>query len=133
MTLQQKLDAFKAGKPPYNEPPEIHPIMERATRELIASGLAQRALKAGGKAPEFTLPRSERWPGVVGSAARQRSADRFVLPRRVVPVLQPGPAGAAGSAISQFREFGANVVEISPRPHRIAASRYVRTDSNFRS
>ena len=51
MTLQQKLDAFKAdfkaGKPPYNVPPEIHPIMERATRELIASGLAQRALKAG--------------------------------------------------------------------------------------
>ena len=54
MTLQQKLDAFKAdfkaGKPPYNVPPEIHPIMERATRELIASGLAQRALKAGDKA-----------------------------------------------------------------------------------
>jgi len=47
MTLQQKLDAFKAGKPPCNAPPEIHPIMERATRELIASGLAQRALKAG--------------------------------------------------------------------------------------
>ena len=46
-----KLDAFKAdfkaGKPPYNVPPEIHPIMERATRELIASGLAQRTLKAG--------------------------------------------------------------------------------------
>jgi hypothetical protein len=30
--------------------------MERATREVIASGLAQRALKAGDKAPDFTLP-----------------------------------------------------------------------------
>ena len=43
MTLQEKLDTFKAdfkaGNPPYNAPPEIHPIMERATRELIASGL----------------------------------------------------------------------------------------------
>src|ERR1700739_556406 len=60
MSLQDKLDAFKAdfkaGRPPYNAPPEIHPIMERATRELIASGQAQRALKAGDKAPEFTLP-----------------------------------------------------------------------------
>jgi hypothetical protein len=56
MTLQEKLDAFKAGKPPYNVPPEIHPIMERATRELIASGMAQRALKAGDKRPISHCP-----------------------------------------------------------------------------
>jgi hypothetical protein len=47
MPLQDKLDAFKAdfkaGKPPYNAPPEIHPIMERAT----ASGQATRAIKVG--------------------------------------------------------------------------------------
>jgi peroxiredoxin len=59
MTLQAKLDAFKAdfvaGKPPYNAPPEIHPVMARATAELIASGHAGRALKAGDKAPAFTL------------------------------------------------------------------------------
>jgi len=58
-TLQAKLDAFKtdfkAGKPPYNAPAEIHPIMERATAELIASGQAERALKAGDRAPVFTL------------------------------------------------------------------------------
>ncbi|MFW0759189.1 peroxiredoxin-like family protein [Pseudomonas sp. H11T01] len=59
MTLQVKLDAFKAdfkaGKPPYNAPAEIHPVMERATAELIASGAAERALKVGDKAPLFTL------------------------------------------------------------------------------
>lgn len=59
MTLQAKLDAFKAdfkaGKPPYNAPAEIHPIMERATAELIASGAADKALKVGDKAPLFTL------------------------------------------------------------------------------
>ncbi|WP_027797101.1 peroxiredoxin-like family protein [Paraburkholderia acidipaludis] len=59
MSLQARLDAFKAdfraGKPPYNAPPEIHPIMERATDELIASGQASRALKAGDHAPAFTL------------------------------------------------------------------------------
>ncbi|RUL69413.1 peroxiredoxin-like family protein [Dyella choica] len=59
MSLQATLDAFKAdfraGKPPYNAPPEIHPIMERATQELIASGQAGRALKAGDRAPNFIL------------------------------------------------------------------------------
>lgn len=59
MTLQAKLDAFKAdfkaGKPPYNAPADIHPIMERATAELIASGASDKALKVGDKAPLFTL------------------------------------------------------------------------------
>jgi thiol-disulfide isomerase/thioredoxin len=59
MSLQDKLDAFKAdfkaGKPPYNAPPEIHPIMERATSELIATGQAGRAIKAGDLAPTFRL------------------------------------------------------------------------------
>ncbi|QMV51770.1 peroxiredoxin-like family protein [Ewingella americana] len=59
MSLQDKLDAFKAdflaGKPPYNAPPEIHPIMARATAELIASGQAERAVKVGDRAPTFLL------------------------------------------------------------------------------
>jgi thiol-disulfide isomerase/thioredoxin len=59
MSLQDKLDAFKAdfqaGKPPYNVPPSVIETMHRATKELIASGLAQRALKAGDAAPSFTL------------------------------------------------------------------------------
>ena len=59
MSLQARLDAFKVdfrgGKPPFNAPPEIHPIMERATAELIASGAAGRALKVGDRAPSFTL------------------------------------------------------------------------------
>ncbi len=59
MTLQATLDAFradfKAGKPPYNAPAHIHPIMERATAELIASGAAKRALKVGDRAPLFSL------------------------------------------------------------------------------
>lgn len=59
MSLQDKLDAFKAdfraGKPPYNAPAEIHPIMERATAELIASGQAARAVKAGDRSPQFRL------------------------------------------------------------------------------
>ncbi|MHA6721156.1 peroxiredoxin-like family protein [Sphingomonas sp. RS6] len=59
MTLQSKLDAFKAdfeaGKPPYNVPYSVIETMHRATAELIVSGAAGRALKAGDKAPAFTL------------------------------------------------------------------------------
>jgi peroxiredoxin len=59
MALQDRLDAFKAdfrsGRPPYNVTKERLEIMDRATAELIASGQAQRAKKAGDAAPEFSL------------------------------------------------------------------------------
>lgn len=59
MSLQDRIDAFKAdfeaGKPPYNAPNWIHEPMHRATKELIDSGAASRALKVGDRAPTFTL------------------------------------------------------------------------------
>ncbi|MGY4511697.1 peroxiredoxin-like family protein [Bradyrhizobium sp. USDA 3650] len=59
MALQDKLDAFKAdfesGRFPVKPPREALDTMHRATAELIASGQAQRARKAGDVAPEFTL------------------------------------------------------------------------------
>ncbi|HTI00539.1 MAG TPA: peroxiredoxin-like family protein [Acidisoma sp.] len=59
MALQDELDAFKAdyeaGKPPHSVPRSAIKTMQRATAELIASGAASRALKAGSKAPGFTL------------------------------------------------------------------------------
>jgi hypothetical protein len=59
MTLQQKLDAYKAqfesGGPPANVPKATIEIMHRATEELRESGLAEGALKAGDHAPAFTL------------------------------------------------------------------------------
>src|SRR6201997_3312295 len=57
MTLQAKLDTFKtdfeAGKPPYSVPRSVIETMHRATAELIASGAAQRAKKAGDVAPSL--------------------------------------------------------------------------------
>jgi peroxiredoxin len=59
MSLQDRLDAFKAdfeaGKPPYNVPSPVIATMHRATAELIASGKAERAKKAGEIAPSFVL------------------------------------------------------------------------------
>jgi peroxiredoxin len=59
MSLQDRLDAFKAdlesGKLPFKPTAQQLDAMHRATAELIASGQAQRALKAGDRAPDFVL------------------------------------------------------------------------------
>jgi peroxiredoxin len=59
MALQDRLNALKAnfegGKLPIKPSQERLAAMHRATAELIASGQAQRAKKAGDIAPGFTL------------------------------------------------------------------------------
>ena len=59
MALQDRLDAFKAdftgGKLAVKPTKERLELMARATSELIESGQAQRARKAGEIAPEFSL------------------------------------------------------------------------------
>jgi peroxiredoxin len=55
MSLQDKLDAVKAEFE-IIAPAPIRAIMDEATNDLIASGQAQRALKAGDRAPFFVLP-----------------------------------------------------------------------------
>jgi peroxiredoxin len=59
MILQDRLDAFKAdfegGKLGFKPTPDVLDVIHRGTAELIASGQALNAKKAGDKAPEFTL------------------------------------------------------------------------------
>jgi peroxiredoxin len=63
VSLQAKLAAFKAdfeaGKPPYSVSRSVTETMRRATAELIASGAAKRAKKAGDLAPSFSLKDAE--------------------------------------------------------------------------
>ena len=58
-SLQEQLDefkrAFESGAPPYNAPHEAIETMHRVTAELKASGIEERALKVGDRAPSFTL------------------------------------------------------------------------------
>lgn len=61
MSLQDRLDAFKAEFIAAR-PPEVRAIMERATAELVASGAAGRALRAGDRAPAFTLEAQDGTP-----------------------------------------------------------------------
>lgn len=55
MTLREQLADFRA-KFEAKAPPEALEKMHRATEELRASGILDRVLTRGHRAPEFTLP-----------------------------------------------------------------------------
>jgi len=119
MSLQQRLDAFKAdfkaARPPYQDvPPEVHPIMERATAELIASGLAAQALKAGQTAPSFVLADAE---GTTVSSAELLARGPLVLSfyRGVWCPYCNLDLQALQEALPAIVELGAQVVAISPQ------------------
>jgi len=118
MSLQQKLDAFKAdfkaGRPPYNAPPEIHPIMERATTALIASGQARRALKAGERMPHFRL--KDQNGNDISSSDLLAQGPVVISFYRGVWCPYCNLELQALEAISPtIREMGANIVAISPQ------------------
>jgi peroxiredoxin len=118
MTLQAKLDAFKtdfeAGKPPYSVPRAVIETMHRATKELIASGAALRALKADDKAPLFTLKDPE--GNSVSSASLLAHGPLVVSFYRGVwcPYCNM-ELQALEAARPEFERLGAKLVAISPQ------------------
>lgn len=118
MTLQAKLDAFKtdfeAGKPPYNVPPSVIETMHRATAELIASGAAGRALKAGDRAPAFTLHDPD---GKPVSSAELLAQGLLVVSfyRGVWCPYCNMELQALQAALPDFEASGAKLVAISPQ------------------
>tara|TARA_R110001583_G_scaffold161213_2_gene313129 strand:+ start:105 stop:800 length:696 start_codon:yes stop_codon:yes gene_type:complete len=118
MSLQDKLDAFKAdfqaGKPPYNVPPTVIETMNRATAELTASGAAQKALKAGDHAPAFTLNDPDGKP--VSSIDLLRRGTLVVTFYRGVwcPYCNL-ELQALQAALPDIHAAGAGVVAISPQ------------------
>lgn len=118
MSLQDRLDAFKAdfeaGKPPYNVPAPVVETMRRATAELIASGAADKALKAGDKAPAFVLKDPE---GNVVSSAVLLARGPLVLSfyRGVWCPYCNMELQALEAARPEFEKLGASLVAISPQ------------------
>ena len=118
MTLQAKLDAFKtdfeAGKPPYNVPPSVIETMHRATAELIDSGAAARALKAGDKAPAFTLNDPD---GHTVSSADLLAKGPLVVSfyRGVWCPYCNMELQALQAALPAFETLGASLVAVSPQ------------------
>lgn len=118
MSLQAKLDAFKAdfraGKPPYNVSPELVATMDRATDELIASGLAGRSLGAGDAAPVFTLEGPD---GELVSSSDLLARGPLVISfyRGVWCPYCNLELQALQDALPSFRALGAELVAISPQ------------------
>jgi len=130
MSLQAKLDAFKAdfkgGKAPFFAPAEIHPIMERATAELVASGQAKRALKAGDAAPEFTLVDPDGKP-VSSVELLKRGPLVISFYRGVWCPYCNLELTALEEALPSFQAEGANLVAISPQ-NAVNSRKSVRTN-----
>jgi peroxiredoxin len=130
MSLQARLDAFKAdfeaGKPPYNVPPSVVETMHRATAELIASGAAQRALKAGDTAPSFVLKDAD---GKTVSSAEMLARGPLVVSfyRGVWCPYCNMELQALQETLPSFRELGAGLVAISPQ-NAVNSRKSVRTN-----
>jgi len=118
MSLQSRLDAFKvdfeAGKPPYNVQRPVIEAMHRATAELIASGAADRALKAGDRAPSFALKDPE--GALVQSGELLRQGPLIVSFYRGVWCPYCNMELQALEALRpEFERLGARLVAISPQ------------------
>ncbi|UFX42907.1 AhpC/TSA family protein [Bradyrhizobium sp. 41S5] len=118
MSLQAKLDAFKAdfeaGKPPYSVPRAFIETMHRATAELVASGAAQRAKKAGDVAPAFSLRDPD---GNIVNSADLLKRGPLVLSfyRGVWCPYCNMELQALEAAKPEFDKCGASLVAISPQ------------------
>lgn len=118
MSLQDRLDALKAdfegGKLAYKPGLDVLDIMHRATAELIASGQALNARKAGDKAPEFTLRDPD---GHAVSLAELLTKGPLVVSfyRGVWCPYCNLELQALQAASPEIEERGARVVAISPQ------------------
>jgi peroxiredoxin len=118
MSLQDRLDAlkadFKGGKLGFRPPPDVLATMDRATAELIASGQALGAKKAGDTAPGFTLKDPE---GHLVSSAELLAKGPLVISfyRGVWCPYCNLELQALQAASSELEARGASVVAISPQ------------------
>jgi peroxiredoxin len=118
MRLPERLAAFRAnfeaGGPPYHVPAWVHEPMHRATEELIASGAAARALKAGDRVPEFALKDAN---------GREIASRELLAKGPLVVTFYRGvwcpycnmDLQALQEALSAITERGAQLIAISPQ------------------
>lgn len=132
MSLQERLDAFRtnfeAGGAPYHAPHWVHEIMHRATAELIASGAAAKALKAGDMAPNFTLNDPDGKPVSLTALLAERPVV-LTFYRGVWCPYCNMDLQAIEAALPEIAKRGAKLVAISPQT--AANSRRSRRDNNL--
>ena len=124
MSLQDKLDAFRAEVEGKKAPPHVVAVMHKATADLIASGQADRAIKAGARAPKFALPNAH--------GQLVRSSDLLAKGPLVVTFYRGIwcpycniDLQAIEAAADEIRALGASLVAISPQtaPNRRKSER----------
>ena len=124
MSLQDKLDAFRAEVEGKKAPPHVVAVMHKATADLIASGQADRAIKAGARAPKFALPNAH--------GQLVRSSDLLAKGPLVVTFYRGiwcpycnMDLQAIEAAADEIRALGASLVAISPQtaPNRRKSER----------
>lgn len=113
MTLQDKLDEYKAGFK-RNVPQDKQDIMAKATADLEASGQADRTVKVGQKLPPFTLKNQDGGP--VSSDALLATGPLVISFFRGVwcPYCNI-ELGALNDAHEDFVAAGAQLVTIAPQ------------------
>ena len=124
MSLQDKLDAFKADFEGKKAPPEVVSVMHKATADLIASGQAERTLKVGARAPIFGLPNAQ---GELVRSADLLARGPLVLTfyRGIWCPYCNMDLQAIEAAAAEIRALGASLVAISPQtaPNRRRSER----------
>ena len=124
MSLQDKLDAFKADFEGKKAPPEVVAVMHKATADLIASGQAERTLKVGARAPIFALPNAH---GELVRSADLLARGPLVLTfyRGIWCPYCNMDLQAIEAAAEEIRALGASLVAISPQtaPNRRRSER----------
>lgn len=118
MSLQDRVDAltadFKGGKHGFRPSPQVLDTMDRATAELIASGQALSAKKAGDSAPSFNLKDPD---GHLVSSAELLARGALVVSfyRGVWCPYCNLELRALQSASADIAARGASVIAISPQ------------------
>ena len=92
--LQEQISAFQQQMLP-KIPKEILETFEKTTTELVRSGIAERSLHVGEKAPDFTLANTRGERVIFSEVLKKRTCGRDLLPWRLVTVLQPAVAGVS--------------------------------------
>ena len=124
MSLQDKLDAFKADFEGKKAPREVVAVMHKATADLIASGQAERTLKVGARAPTFALPNAQ---GELVRSTDLLARGPLVLTfyRGIWCPYCNMDLQAIEAAAEEIRALGASLVAISPQtaPNRRRSER----------
>ena len=129
MTLKEELDARRA-KSAQIAPPERSAVFQRGVDQLIADGIADRAVKVGDIAPDFTLPNAR---------GNQVSLYACLEDGPVVLAFYRGgwcpycnmQLRAYQTMLPELRSLGAALIAISPEPPDASLSTTEKNELEF--